>query len=71
LAISKASYTVTVDDKTREYGDPNPVFTSTSVGLRNGDTFPVSYSTSATADSAVGQYDVTPIVADQGGKLAN
>ncbi|WP_214627532.1 MBG domain-containing protein [Paenibacillus agaridevorans] len=71
LTISKASYTVTVDDKTREYGDPNPVFTSTSVGLRNGDTFPVSYSTSATADSAVGEYDIIPSVADQGGKLAN
>jgi hypothetical protein len=37
LTINKAHLTVTADDKTREYGKVNPVFTTTITGFVNGE----------------------------------
>src|SRR5205823_4337965 len=38
LAITKAPLTVTGDDTSREYGEPNPGFTATISGYKNGET---------------------------------
>jgi hypothetical protein len=65
LTITPASLTVTADDATRVYGQPNPAFTASYSGLVNGDTAgslggTLGFSTPAAPSSAVGSYAVTP-----------
>ena len=58
LTITKAALTVTADDKTRAYGDPNPPFTLSYSGFVNGDNasvidiVPVASSTAVPATNA-------------------
>ncbi len=64
LTVKKAPVTVAVNAKSRVYGDANPQFDFTYVGLKNGDGVPVftsnlNTSTKATKYSAVGDYEVT------------
>ncbi|NOY80789.1 MAG: cadherin repeat domain-containing protein, partial [Kiritimatiellaeota bacterium] len=62
--VAKAPLSAVADNKSRPYGDPNPVFTLTYVGFVNGDTAadldqrPAAAS-KATADSPPGQYPIT------------
>src|SRR5439155_18862209 len=42
LTITTATLTVTADSKTREYGDPNPAFTASYGGFKNGETLGTS-----------------------------
>jgi len=64
LTITKAMLTVTADDKTREYGDANPIFTISYSGWKNSDnassltTQPTATST-ATQTSNTGTYPIT------------
>jgi hypothetical protein len=64
LTITKATVglTVTANNATRGYGVANPVFTSTIVGALNGDTFTITYATTATISSPVGTYPIVPTV---------
>ena len=64
LTITTATVTLNVADNnaTRLYGAANPTFTSTIIGALNGDTFTITYATTATAASPVGTYTVTPTV---------
>src|SRR5947209_4437678 len=55
LTIKPAPLSVVVDAKTRVYGDSNPTLTGTLAGVKNGDNITASYSTAATAASAIGQ----------------
>jgi 6-phosphogluconolactonase (cycloisomerase 2 family) len=72
LTVSPAPLTVTADNATRAFGAPNPVFTGTIVGIKNGDNITATYSTTATTSSPVGTYPIVPAVSDNGtGKLAN
>ena len=64
LTVKKAPVTVVVNAKSRVYGDANPQFDFTYVGLKNGDGMPVftselNTSTKATKYSDVGDYEVT------------
>ena len=64
LTVKKAPLTVKVNEKSRVYGDANPQFDFTYVGLKNGDAVPVftsefATSTKATKYSDVGEYEVT------------
>lgn len=63
LTIGKANLTVSADDKSRPYGEPNPEFTISYQGFVNGDVAgdldnPVEVSTSADMTSDVGSYDI-------------
>src|SRR5207244_8542991 len=63
LEVTPASLTITADDKTKVYGAALPALTASYSGFVNGDTSaslstPVSLSTTATANSAVGKYDI-------------
>jgi hypothetical protein len=64
FTVNKAALIVTADNKTRLYGDANPTLTTTYTGFVNGDSkaelaaMPVA-TTSATATSTVGTYDIT------------
>lgn len=64
LTVKKAPLSVKVNAKSRVYGDANPQFDFTYVGLKNGDGVPVftselTTSTKATKYSDVGDYEVT------------
>ena len=62
LTVNPAPLTVTADDKTRVYGEPNPVFTGTITGLKNGDVLTATYSTIASPAAFVGTYPIVPFV---------
>jgi 6-phosphogluconolactonase (cycloisomerase 2 family) len=71
LTINPAPLTVNVDNASRAYGDPNPTFTGTITGLKNGDVITANYSTTATQLSPVGTYPITATLVDPGGVLGN
>ncbi len=62
LTITQAALTVTVLNASRQYGQPNPTFSSTTSGALNGDTFTITYSTPATVTSPVGTYPINATV---------
>ena len=63
LTITKARLTVQADDKSRQYGGLNPIFTASITGFRNQDGVDVvsnlKLGTNATQRSAVGTYEIT------------
>jgi hypothetical protein len=63
-SIVPAPATVIAQDASRSYGDPNPVFTGSVLGLFGEDTLPILYGTSATTNSAVGTYAIVPTLGD-------
>ena len=71
LTITAASLTATANNASKVYGQANPAFTGTLVGLKNGDPITESFSTTAVANSPVGAYPITPGFADPAGLLAN
>jgi MBG domain (YGX type) len=65
LSITPAPLTITANNVTRIYGQPNSAFTVSYGGFVNGDTAgslggTLSFSTPATASSPVGTYSITP-----------
>ena len=56
LTVTPAPLTVNVNNVTRPYGTPNPVFSSTIIGAVAGDTFTQTFSTAVTINSGVGTY---------------
>ncbi len=64
LAITPAPLTIAANDASRLYGDPNPAFGATFVGLVNADTpaaiAALSIDTAATAASNAGAYAIVP-----------
>ena len=71
LTITKATLTVTANDASRIYGDPNPTFTASYSGFKNGETLATSgvtgspsLTTSATFNSSVAgsPYTITAAV---------
>ena len=71
LTISPAPLTVTAASTSRLYGDPNPVFTGSITGLKNGDIITATFGSSAVATSPVGNYPVTAVLSDPNNKLSN
>ena len=72
LSVTKAPLTITAADKSKVYGDANPVLTGSISGIKNGDAITATYSTSATTTSAVGPYTIAPSAVDASpSKLAN
>jgi len=65
LTVNKVSLTVTADNKSRFYGQGNPVFTLSYSGFVFGETASIldllpTGSTSANTSSSVGVYDIVP-----------
>ncbi|MDR3660193.1 MAG: MBG domain-containing protein, partial [Mycobacterium sp.] len=69
ITPSTTPLVVSVNNASRPYGAPNPTFTSTITGALNGDTFTVTYSTTATILSPIGTYPITPTLS--GASAAN
>ena len=59
LMVNQVPLVVIPADASRFYGDANPAFTGTIVGIKNGDAITASYSTTATPASPVGTYDIS------------
>jgi hypothetical protein len=64
LTVNPATLTVTADNATKAYGQPNPSLTDTITGFVNGENAGVvsgspSLGTTATASSGVGSYSIT------------
>jgi uncharacterized delta-60 repeat protein len=65
LTINKAQIQVTADNKNRNYGAPDPLFTASYSGFVKGETATVihgtpTFTTTATATSIAGSYTITP-----------
>ncbi len=71
FTVNRAVLTVTAADASRTYGDPNPAFTGTIAGIKNGDNITATYASSATTVSPAGAYPIVPTVVDPGNKLVN
>ena len=71
LTVNAAPLTVAAASASRLYGDPNPVFTGTITGLKNGDNITASFAAAVNAASAVGAYPIVPSLADPTAKLGN
>jgi hypothetical protein len=63
ITVAKAPLTLTIGNASKSYGSANPTFSGTFSGLVNGDTLTPTYSTTATATSAVGTYPITATLA--------
>jgi len=71
LVVSPATLTVTASNASRLYSAANPVFSGTITGLQNGDNITATYNTTATVNSPVGTYVITPTLVDPGNRQAN
>ena len=69
--IAKAPLTVEADNASRKYGEANPTFTGTLTGVKNNDAISASYSSSATAASDIGPYEIVPAIDATASVLAN
>ncbi len=71
LTVSAAALSVTASNATRLYGQTNPIFSGSLVGVQNGDDISAVYTTAAAQGSAVGSYAITPALNDPNNKLPN
>jgi len=71
LTVTPAPLLVMADDVARAAGSPNPTFTGTISGLKNGDVITATHDSAATADSPAGSYAIVPTLQDQSGNLGN
>ncbi len=71
LTITQTPLTITVLDASRQYGQPNPPFSSTThltlngvtqIGTLNGDAINITYSTPAIVTSPVGTYPINATI---------
>ena len=71
LVVQPAPLTVTANNASRMVGTTNPVFGGTLNGVVNNDNITASFGTTATSNSPVGTYPVTPVLSDPNQRLAN
>jgi hypothetical protein len=71
LTVTPAPLSVAAANASRQYGDPNPAFTGTVTGIKNGDNITATYSSTATNTSVPGTYPIVPALVDPAGKLSN
>jgi hypothetical protein len=71
LTVNPKPLAITVNPKTKVYGNVNPLLDGTVNGIVAGDNISVNYSTTATATSDVGTYPITATISDPNNKLAN
>lgn len=69
--LTKPKLVVTPLDAARFYGDANPQLRGVVTGLAKNDTITVTYSTAASATSAVGDYQIVATLNDPDNHLVN
>lgn len=71
LTVTPAPLSIVADDVTRAVGQPNPTFTGTITGLKNGDDITAIHESPATANSEAGTYPIIPTLKDASGNIGN
>jgi len=71
LTVTPAPLSIVADDVTRAAGQPNPTFTGTITGLKNGDDISATQDSPATASSGAGTYPIIPTLKDASGNIGN
>ncbi len=71
LTVGKATLSIIANDATRSYGVANPTLTGTLTGVQNNDNITASYTTAATATTAVGTHAITATLIDPDNKQGN
>jgi hypothetical protein len=71
LTITPAPLSIVADDVTRAAGQPNPTFTGTITGLKNGDDITATHDSPATVGSEAGTYPIVPTLKDASGNIGN
>jgi len=62
--LPRDTLSVTADDQSRAYGDPNPLLTGKVSGLQKADGIKITYDTKAVASNQVGSYYIVPMLTD-------
>jgi hypothetical protein len=71
LMVLPAALKIVATSASRIYGQANPALGGTITGVTNGDNITVSYSTTATTNSSLGNYDIVPSLIDPNGRETN
>jgi len=71
LTVTPAPLSIVADDVTRAAGQPNPAFTGTITGIKNGDDITATHDSPATVGSEAGAYPITPTLKDASGRIGN
>ncbi len=71
LTVTPAPLSIVADDASRAAGQPNPTFTGTISGLKNGDAITATQDSPATVGSQAGTYPIVPTVKDASGNIGN
>jgi hypothetical protein len=71
LVVLPAPLTATAQDASRTYGQTNPVFTVTLLGVTNGDNIGVGATTTAATGSPPGAYAIVPVLQDPNNRQTN
>ena len=71
LTVTPAPLSIVADDVTRAAGQPNPTFTGTITGLKNGDDITATQDSPATLGSEAGTYPIVPTLKDASGNIRN
>jgi hypothetical protein len=71
LTVTPAPLSIVADDATRAAGQPNPTFTGTITGVKNGDDITATHDSPATVGSAAGTYPIVPTLKDASGNIGN
>lgn len=71
LTVTPAPLSVAADDITRAAGQPNPTFTGTISGLKNGEAITATHDSPATVGSEAGTYPIVPTLKDASGTIGN
>jgi hypothetical protein len=71
VSVNPAPLTATAANASKLYGQVNPPFTGSIVGIKNGDNITATYATAATQSSPVGTYPIVPTLVDPDSKLGN
>jgi hypothetical protein len=71
LTVTPAPLSIVADDTARAAGQPNPAFTGTITGVKNGDAITATQDSPATIGSEAGSYPIVPTLKDASGKISN
>jgi hypothetical protein len=71
FTVTPAPLLVIADDTARAAGQPNPTFTGTIQGVKNGEDITATQDSPATVSSEAGTYPIVPTVKDGSGKIGN
>lgn len=71
LTVTPAPLSIVANDLTRAAGQPNPTFTGTISGVKNGEAITALFDSTASATSQPGAYAIVPTLQDGSGKISN